>query len=568
MQKSFLLRRLILLTLFCLLACASTKAQSEPAAWAAGTHYSVNDRASYNGANYKCLQAHTAIQSWEPPNAPALWQAETGGATTAGDAIFADDFEPARGWTTNAGGADTATSGAWQRGAPEASRVKGAKQIAAHGGANALATGLAAGNDVSGGATSIRSPAIVLPSGASGLTLTFWFSFAHDIRGNAADYFSVKILGDSAQSATTILGRRRNRNAAWQKQTVNLDRFAGQTIRVEFEAKDGEIDNTLEAEVDDVEIKQTAVAGGAFPSRVFAPYVDTLLYPAFPLAQTAASTGVKYFTLAFITNGANRCQASWGGVIALSENYMLADINNLRAAGGNVIMSFGGANGTELAQSCQTVDALAVQYRAVIEKYNSTSLDFDIEGGAILDAAANDRRAKAIAVLQSEAAAENRILNVSFTLPVLPTGLEQSGVSLLRNAVANNVNVSIVNIMAMDYGAVADPNRMGQNAVDAANATFAQIQPVFSNRAPSDVRRMIGITPMIGLNDVSPEVFTLSDAQVLLTYANANNAGRIAMWSATRDKPCAGAPQVAADCSGVAQTPFAFANAFKSFTQP
>lgn len=42
--------------------------------WAAGTAYRIGDRVSYNGVNYSCLQAHTAIQGWEPPNAASLWQ--------------------------------------------------------------------------------------------------------------------------------------------------------------------------------------------------------------------------------------------------------------------------------------------------------------------------------------------------------------------------------------------------------------------------------------------------------------------------------------------------------------
>jgi hypothetical protein len=43
-------------------------------AWAPNTAYAVGARASYGGANYQCLQAHTSIVSWEPPNTPALWQ--------------------------------------------------------------------------------------------------------------------------------------------------------------------------------------------------------------------------------------------------------------------------------------------------------------------------------------------------------------------------------------------------------------------------------------------------------------------------------------------------------------
>jgi hypothetical protein len=28
---------------------------------------------TYGGGSYRCLQAHTSLVGWEPPNAPALW---------------------------------------------------------------------------------------------------------------------------------------------------------------------------------------------------------------------------------------------------------------------------------------------------------------------------------------------------------------------------------------------------------------------------------------------------------------------------------------------------------------
>ena len=46
---------------------------------------------------------------------------------------------------------------------------------------------------------------------------------------------------------------------------------------------------------------------------------------------------------------------------------------------------------------------------------------------------------------------------------------------------------------------------------------------------------MIGITPMIGLNDVLTERFTLQDAQQLTDFAIENNVKELSMWSANRD---------------------------------
>jgi subtilisin family serine protease len=43
-------------------------------AWAPNTFYSVAARVSYGGSNYECIQAHTSLTGWEPPNVPALWR--------------------------------------------------------------------------------------------------------------------------------------------------------------------------------------------------------------------------------------------------------------------------------------------------------------------------------------------------------------------------------------------------------------------------------------------------------------------------------------------------------------
>ena len=42
-------------------------------AWAADTAYAVGDRVQYNGALYKCVQAHTSQADWMPDATPALW---------------------------------------------------------------------------------------------------------------------------------------------------------------------------------------------------------------------------------------------------------------------------------------------------------------------------------------------------------------------------------------------------------------------------------------------------------------------------------------------------------------
>ena len=60
-------------------------------------------------------------------------------------------------------------------------------------------------------------------------------------------------------------------------------------------------------------------------------------------------------------------------------------ITGVRALGGDVVVSFGGASGQELAEVITDVAALQRPIRSVIDAYGLTHIDFDIEGAASAD---------------------------------------------------------------------------------------------------------------------------------------------------------------------------------------
>ena len=294
-------------------------------------------------------------------------------------------------------------------------------------------------------------------------------------------------------------------------------------------------------------------------ARLFAPYVDMSLNN-HNLAQISQASGIKTFTLAFIIDNGG-CKAGWAGLGVTLPNDSYPDLSTvssfitpLQNAGGSVIISFGGAAGTELGQACSTAAAVQAQYQAVINKYGIKMLDFDIEGAPIADTAAVDRRNVALAALQKA----NPGLIISYTLPVLPTGLTQDGINLMVNAKSHGVNVNVLNIMTMDYGSTFNPNAMGQNAINAVNATISQMNA-------NGISVNMGITPMIGRNDVSPEVTTLNDAQQIESFAQrTSQVTRISMWSVARDNGgCSGA--VSPTCSGISQNTWDFSHVFEPF---
>jgi chitinase len=287
---------------------------------------------------------------------------------------------------------------------------------------------------------------------------------------------------------------------------------------------------------------QAATAGtaAAAPAGRFAPYFGT--WDTTPLPTLAARSGVKHFTLAFILGGGSGCQATWNGSTPIRKGDALSSqIRTLQASGGDVIVSFGGANGPYLEQFCRTPATLEKQYQAVVDTYHVTHLDFDIE--ALFDQATLDLRSKAIAMLQKA-----RGTDVSLTLPVLQSGLIQPGLDAVRSAARNGARISVVNVMTMDYGGkVAD---MGQAAISAANALFTQLHGIFPSRSAAQIWAMEGNTPMIGRNDSPGETFTQANAKTLAGFAKSKGIGRLSMWQVSRDNPCP-TGGVSGTCSGI-----------------
>ncbi|MBP0457876.1 cellulose binding domain-containing protein [Streptomyces montanisoli] len=304
----------------------------------------------------------------------------------------------------------------------------------------------------------------------------------------------------------------------------------------------------------------TAPTGPAASGGGFSPYVDTSLYPSYNLLDTASKTGVTTFNLAFVTSGGG-CVPKWGGVSAIGSDGTPGQIDALRAKGGDVRVSFGGASGTELASACSSASDLAAAYGKVIDQYRLTKVDFDVEGAALPDTAAGTRRSQAIAALQMS----HPGLDVSFTLPVMPEGLTQAGVDLVSDAHKNGVKIGAVNVMAMDYGASYGGD-MGQYAIQAATATQAQIKGVLG-LSDAAAWKTVAVTPMIGVNDVSSEKFTVADASKLVDFARSKKLAWLSMWSAARDKQCAGGAKNSADptCSSLTQQPLEFTKAFGAY---
>src|SRR3954465_2205686 len=330
------------------------------------------------------------------------------------------------------------------------------------------------------------------------------------------------------------------------------------------------------------------VAGGSFVSVTDAvgrtnpetlswsvPYVDVTLTPTFQFQDPSANPA-RTVALAFVVaDPEDDCAPRWGGYYSLdqagSDLELDRRIDQLRSAGGDVMVSLGGQANDELAVACTDTDDLTEAYRDVVERYDLSAIDLDVEGTAVADQRAASRRAEALATVQREREADGSPLAVWLTVPVAPTGLTAEAVDLVRTTLAGSVELTGVNVMTMDYGDAKPASQSMMAATEQAiRSTVAQVRDLYEEQGTrlSDAQTWarVGATPMIGQNDVDGEVFTLADAGALVTFARGNGLGRVSLWSLNRDTGCSASFAEGVihsnTCSGVEQTSLAFVDVF------
>ncbi|WP_342261665.1 hypothetical protein [Spiroplasma endosymbiont of Notiophilus biguttatus] len=149
------------------------------------------------------------------------------------------------------------------------------------------------------------------------------------------------------------------------------------------------------------------------------------------------------------------------------------------------------------------------------------NLDLDIEGINFDSDHINGMKVLFTTLIKMKR--NNQKWNFSVTLPVMPTGLVDRDIEnvikialeIYQKADLKVEDLFTVNIMAMDYGEI-----VGQEVIDksltffdiakqaiksTANQYFELIKQYFpkSNLSLTDVYQKLGITPMIGINDVN-----------------------------------------------------------------
>ncbi len=317
---------------------------------------------------------------------------------------------------------------------------------------------------------------------------------------------------------------------------------------------------------------------GAGVAQVYAPYFEAYLPGS--VSVVAGNAGAHYVTLAFAQAAGKKpgqaCLLTWNGGRnhPISKGGYLAGINALKARGGDAIVSFGGFSadngGTEIADACHSVKAIAAAYEQVVTEYGIHRLDMDIEANSLTNKGGINRRDQAIALLRSWARKRGIPLWIQFTLGVEPSGFDAPTLAILRNAIKNGATVNSINLMVFDYylGTEKKPLDMGALGIESANSVHQQLLKVYPHLTGRQIWHKLGFTMLPGIDDYprKTEVTHLPDAQLMLRFAKARGMDFVSIWALQRDNGgCPGAIDSNL-CSGIKQPQWAFSHLLEHFT--
>lgn len=297
-----------------------------------------------------------------------------------------------------------------------------------------------------------------------------------------------------------------------------------------------------------------AGAGQALATEV-GPYFQG--YATGSMMDMKNRSGVNNMTLAF---GVTR------GSCAFDSYFTdrMADARQFVAAGGKLAISLGGADGVYAEVSCNDDQLFNLVEKAILDS-KAQRVDWDVEGHQLNNTSATDRRNRVLKRLQAKYPGVQQ----SFTLPGWLNGLQANGQALIRSTIAAGVKIDMVNVMAMSFGPnnirdMVKPSTLSQAVIMTYNATEKQMAGWFPNKTPAQINAMMGVTPMIGIND-DATVFSLADAKIVADFAKSKGTGLLSYWAIQRDRAQTSPNRSPLDqYSGVVQSDFQFLNIFRT----
>lgn len=273
----------------------------------------------------------------------------------------------------------------------------------------------------------------------------------------------------------------------------------------------------------------TGQALAAAPSYIYSPYKHLAQQSPY-IVDGKRISGPGALTWAFATGECG--EEKWDSETA--DQVAAANVASFDQAGVDYIVSTGGQGGVFTCATDEGMEKFIRRY----ESKHLIGLDFDIEAGQTAEQV--DSLIKRIKVAQ----AKRPHLRYSFTVATHAASdgsrksLNAESEGILNAIRRNDLREFTLNLMVMCYGPAqksvcvldrAGACDMGKSAIQAAHNVHQKYGVPYSQ---------IELTPMIGVNDVVSNVFTLADARLLAGKVKKMKLAGLHFWSLDRDKPC------------------------------
>jgi chitinase len=276
-----------------------------------------------------------------------------------------------------------------------------------------------------------------------------------------------------------------------------------------------------------------------------------------PPASVMSATGVTWLTLAFVLSDGG-CDPAWDGSRPLTGGSDQSAIDSIRAAGGDVVASFGGWSGNKLGEHCDSASDLAGAYQKVIDAYGLKAIDIDIESTEMSTESVRQRVIDALKIVKDD----DPGITTYITMGTTPTGPDSDGLDLIDKGAAAGLDNDGWVVMPFDFG--GHSGSMGEATESAADGLKNAVQNAYGYN-DDEAYSHIGISSMNGKTDESDETVTTDDFNTILSYAQSHHLARLTFWSVNRDRQC-GSGGDGDSCSGVDQSPYAYTKIFARYT--
>lgn len=266
------------------------------------------------------------------------------------------------------------------------------------------------------------------------------------------------------------------------------------------------------------------------------------------VSTVMSATGIKQFTMAFMLSGGG-CTPAWDGQRGLTGGVDQQVINQIRANGGDIEISFGGWSGNKLGPNCSTPEALAGAYQQVINAYNLKYIDIDIENSDEFEnEIVQDRILNALRIVKQN----NPGIKTIITFGTSQSGPTWWGTRLINRSRELNANIDNFTIMPFDFGCHTN---IYTCTVNASEGLKNALKTAYGWTDAQAYAKM-GISGMNGLSD-QQEMTSLQHWTDITNWARSHGLARLAFWSVNRDRGCAGGG-VTSNCSGISQPDWEF----------